>query len=385
MRAASFGVLCLCICCAVPGIALLAQTDRSQAEALARRATGRIRALQAEAERLATQERSILNELRKLEIDRQIKAQEVARLDADLRGTQLELASITAQAARLERQVEQGAPEVAERLLALYKMGRPGYWRLLLDVDDVRSVGRAYRSVSAMAQIDRDRVAEHRRKLEALRSTRTRLQQRNATVKTLQADAASARLSLDRAIQARNARVAAIDRQRDLNAQLTGELQDAERRLQTSIANLAAGRPAGERITLPIESFRGELPRPVAGRVSTTFGRAARPATGVSRSGVEIDAEEGDVVAAVHEGMVAFAGPFTGFGNLVILQHSTIEGREDFSLYGHLDTIAVKKGENVERQRQVGTVGRTPTGKAALYFELRIDGRPVDPLQWLKR
>jgi septal ring factor EnvC (AmiA/AmiB activator) len=72
----------------------------------------------------------------------------------------------------------------------------------------------------------------------------------------------------------------------------------------------------------------------------------------------------------------------------VIVQHGDPQGqqgREDFSLYGHLETLAVQKGDAVERQRSVGTVGRTPTGKAALYFELRIDGRPVDPLQWLKR
>jgi septal ring factor EnvC (AmiA/AmiB activator) len=238
-----------------------------------------------------------------------------------------------------------------------------------------------------MAQMDRDRVQDHRRKLEALRSARARVQQRSENVMKLQGEASAARVSLERAIRTRNARVAAIDRQRDLNAQLTGELQDAQRRLQASIANLAAGRPAAERVMLPIEPFRGELPRPVAGRIRTTFGRqpGSRSATSINRSGIEFEAEEGDAVAAVHEGTVAFAGPFTGFGNLVILQHSTVEGREDFSLYGHLDTMAVKKGDTLERQRQVGTVGRTPTGKAALYFELRIDGRPVDPLQWLKR
>ena len=379
-------ILILCVCCAFCG-EVFAQGDRARADALARRATERIRALHAEAEQLATQERSILNELRGLELDRQIKAEEVARFDAELATVRGELAAIGAQAATLERQVFEGAPVIAARLSSLYRMGRPGYWRLLLDVEDVRSVGRAYRTISAMARIDRDRIENHRRQLAALRTARAALQRRAETARRVQAGAAAARVALDRAIQARNARVESIDRQRDLNAQLTGELQDAQRKLQAALAELAAGRPAGGPIALPIEPFRGDLPWPARGRIRAPFGRqrASRFGTSIIRNGVEIGAAEGTTVGAVHDGTVAFAGPFPGFGNLVIVQHSSESGPEDFSLYGHLETVAVKKGDSIERQRQVGTVGRTPTGTAALYFELRIDARPVDPLQWLER
>jgi septal ring factor EnvC (AmiA/AmiB activator) len=65
----------------------------------------------------------------------------------------------------------------------------------------------------------------------------------------------------------------------------------------------------------------------------------------------------------------------------VIVDH----GARAFSLYGNLLDIAVKKGARVERGQTVGSVGRSPTGPAGLYFELRVDGQPVDPLQWLKR
>ncbi len=380
-------ILVVCVLGAFCGERLVAQNERARADALARRATERIRALHAEAEQLATQERTILNELRRLEVDRQIKAEEVARFDAELLTVQSELAATGARAAALERRVVEDAPIIAARLSSLYRMGRPGYWRLLLDVEDVRSVGRAYRTVSAMARLDRERVDNHRRQLAELRAARVALQRRAETARRVQAGASAARAALDRAIHARNARVESIDRQRDLNAQLAGELQDAQRKLQAAIAALAAGLPAGGTIALPIEPFRGDLPWPARGRVRAAFGRrrASRFGTSIIRNGVEIDAAEGAAVGAIHEGTVAFAGPFPGFGNLVILQHSSDAGREDFSLYGHLETMAVRKGDGVERQRQVGTVGRTPTGAAALYFELRIDGRPVDPLQWLKR
>ncbi len=100
-----------------------------------------------------------------------------------------------------------------------------------------------------------------------------------------------------------------------------------------------------------------------------------------SSNGIEIAAPEGADRPAVHDGVVAFADTFAGFGNLVILDH----GSQTFSLYGDLLDITVKKGARVERGQPVGTVGPTPAGPPGLYFELRVDGQPVDPLQWLKK
>ena len=82
----------------------------------------------------------------------------------------------------------------------------------------------------------------------------------------------------------------------------------------------------------------------------------------------------------MHEGTVAFAAPFSGFGTLVIVDH----GGTAFTLYGHLLDAAVKPGTNVSRGTPLGHVGLSPSGGAALYFELRIDGRPVNPLEWLR-
>jgi septal ring factor EnvC (AmiA/AmiB activator) len=92
-------------------------------------------------------------------------------------------------------------------------------------------------------------------------------------------------------------------------------------------------------------------------------------------------AAEGQPIRCVHEGTVAFAGPFTGYGNLVIVDH----GDRSYSLYGHMASVDVATGQRVEVQSPLGTTGRNPAGTPALYFELRIDGAAVDPLQWLKR
>jgi len=111
------------------------------------------------------------------------------------------------------------------------------------------------------------------------------------------------------------------------------------------------------------------------------FGAGGRGAPVSSRNGIELSLPEGQPVRAVHEGTVAFAEPFSGYGNLVIVDH----GDKGFSLYGHLSTVSVKKGDRVEAAAPVGLTGRNPSGNPSLYFELRVDGHPVDPLQWLKK
>jgi septal ring factor EnvC (AmiA/AmiB activator) len=357
------------------------QPDRGRAPSAAGSVTDRLRALQQEAEVLATQEKTILVELRKLEVERQMKAEELARIDRDVRQTRRMIEETSARAASLRQTVAVQRPDVEARLVQLYKFGRGGPLRLMLDVEDVRSVGRAYRAASALSRIDRDRVREHQRALESLDQQQKDLEARAKQLARLQADAAGARQALDRTVAARAALVASIDARRDLNAQLTGELQAAQQRLQTSVAQLESGRSAPDAV--PLVAARGTLPWPVRGTVARRFGQQStgRFRSGVSRNGIEIAAGEGLAVRAVHEGTVAFAGQFTGYGNLVIVDH----GDGAFSLYGYLEALRVARGDHVDGQAELGASGRAPDGSPALYFELRVDGRPVDPLQWLRR
>jgi septal ring factor EnvC (AmiA/AmiB activator) len=192
------------------------------------------------------------------------------------------------------------------------------------------------------------------------------------------ADTARAREEVDRAVLARDALIRDIDRRRDLNAALAGELQLAHQKLQTTLRDLAGGVPTVAPGALPLVPFRGDLDWPVTGNLTRRFAPAAAGRN--ASSGIDIAAPEAAAVFAIHEGTVAFADTFTGFGNMVILDH----GGRTYSVYANLLDIAVTKGDHVDRRARVGSVGLSPAGPSGLYFELRIDGQPVDPLQWLK-
>ena len=362
-------------------ISAQAPADRAQTEALARRAAERLAALQREAETLLTRERGLLAELRKLEIDRAIKVEQLQQIEREVADIRAKLALATTRTEALQGEADRQRPDVEARLVQLYKMGRAGYWRLLLDVNNLREVGRAYRTAAALGRIDRDRVNEHRQTMTRLTTERATLQARARELDGLQRKASEASAAVARAVTARADLVNTIDSRRDLNAQLTGELQDAQRKLQVTLGQIMAGRPTSA-AALPIGPFQGALPWPAEGVLSARFGpRAAGVAGPPIRNGIEVSLPEGRAVHAVHEGTVAFADPFSGYAMLVIVDH----GDRIYSLYGHLGSAAVHKGDRVDAATSLGLAGRNPAGNPSLYFELRVDGKPVDPLQWLKR
>jgi septal ring factor EnvC (AmiA/AmiB activator) len=361
------------------GAAPAAQDSSQSGDAATRRAAERLRALQQEADRLATESRTLIGDLRKLEIERELLSEELAQITAKSQAVTSELANVKDSIARIESEDLQQRPELEARLVELYKLGQGRYWRILLGMSDLQQIGHASRLVASVAQADRDRLASHKQRRDTLRTARQRLEADSREVDKLRADAARAKAASDQAVAARAQAIRRIDTERDLNAQLTSELQAAQQKLQLTLRTVGSAAPAS---ALPMTPFRGAIDWPVAGKVAQAFGRAVggRPA----QNGIQIAAPLGMAVRVVHGGTVAFTGPFTGFGNLVILDH----GNDAFSLYGNLREVTVKQGASLQAGDVLGTTGTPPAGPAdasGLYFELRIDGRPVDPLQWLKK
>ncbi len=344
----------------------------------------RLAALHREAETLARQERTLLGELRQLEVERDLRTEQVRRADQALVDATRQRDEATARITELEGRIAQRSPDLAARLVEVYKLGRPGYLRLLLDADNVNDAARAYRTVSMLVEADRQRVSEFRRMAEELRHTERTLVEQVQRIKTTQADAVIARQGAARAVAEHAALIARIDARRDLNAQLIGELEAANQKLAALTPASPPAPAATPANALPsLAALRGVLDWPARGTLAARYGAQRDPRYGTTtmRAGIEIAAAPGAPVLAIHDGVVAYAEPFTGFGNLVILDHGSLA----YSLYGYLDTVAVARGAKVARGQPVGTIGQSPAGKSGLYFELRIDGKAVDPVQWLKK
>ncbi len=125
-------------------------------------------------------------------------------------------------------------------------------------------------------------------------------------------------------------------------------------------------------------ALKGKLNLPVRGDITNRYG-AAREDTGVTWKGLFIRAAEGAEVKSVAKGSVVFADWLRGFGNLIIIDH----GDGYMSLYGNNQSLLKKLGDDVKGGDTIAAVGNTGGNESSgLYFELRRQSKPFDPLSW---
>jgi murein hydrolase activator len=343
----------------------------------------RLAQAKAEATRLAGEQRTLLTRLRQIELaieTRQLEREKTTRARAV---SSKAVDDAVARVAAADAELAALMPEVRARLARLYRLMPLGYDRLLFSLEDARTFDRAARVVAVLARRDRERL-DHFSQIRVARSSDVgRLQRERDTLDTLTQRLAAETAALAETAAGQQRLLADVRERRDLNAQLVRELAAARDRLEQSMAELTAGRGVSSVAVAGGGRLRaGTMAWPVSGQVEAHFGRQAssRFGTMVNRNGIDIGAEAGAPVKAVQAGTVAYADAFAGFGRVVIVDH----GGRFYTLYGHLASVDVSKGAAVQSGDEIGTVGMAPNGTPSLYFEVRIDGRPADPVQWLK-
>jgi septal ring factor EnvC (AmiA/AmiB activator) len=155
------------------------------------------------------------------------------------------------------------------------------------------------------------------------------------------------------------------------------ELDQTILQLQKEAAKLAEVRGKA------FDSRKGLLDLPVSGNVIAFFGPYKNQRFDVTnfRSGVEIGADRGEPVRAVLGGRVLYSGWFKNYGNMIIVDH----GDHYYTLYAHAEELFKSKGDYVETQEVIATVGDSASLTGTnLYFEVRHHGKPLDPMAWLK-
>jgi septal ring factor EnvC (AmiA/AmiB activator) len=335
-------------------------------------------ALEQELARLRGEERSLLGEVERLELELQLRGDELTEIQLTLKRTRAELDATVAHVQQLETSLAAARPALAAHARALYNLGDVSYLRLLLSIDRPADFFRGYRFVTTLARRDNARVAAFRSDLAALGAERAELEQRTRESIALRSRLAAARRSLDAQRARKTELLTSLVERKETNAAYVEELAQAESRLQQLLAGLGEGT-----VTVPLGALRGSLPWPVEGRVRAGFGRRKHPRfdTYTVHNGLEIEAPPDAPVRAVHEGRVVFADRFRGYGLMVVVDH----GDKHHSLYAQLAEVAVAPGQGVAAGDVLGTADPAGEGGPGVYFEMRYQGRPEDPQDWLGR
>jgi len=136
--------------------------------------------------------------------------------------------------------------------------------------------------------------------------------------------------------------------------------------------------PNADNLGVNFSALKGRLRLPVRGDVTNRFG-ASRADSGISWKGLFIKANEGAEVKSIATGNVVFADWMRGFGNLIIVDH----GDGYMSLYGNNQSVLKRVGETVHAGDAIASVGNSGGNETnGLYYELRRQSRPFDPLSW---
>ncbi len=359
---------------AAPVVTAPAPSDQERLGKVRERRT----ALELELARLRGEEKSLLGEVEQLELEVQLRTDELTEIQITLKRTRALLDATVARVRQLEASLAAARPALAAHARALYKLGDMSYLRLLLSIDRPSDFFRGYRFITTLARRDNARVAAFRSDLRALTAEKAELEQRTQESIALRTKLSAARRALDAQRARKTGLLTSLVERKELNAAYVEELAQAESRLQELLSGLGGGD-----VAVPLGAFRGGLPWPVEGRVRAGFGRRKHPRfdTYTIHNGLEIEAAPGAEVRAVHEGRVVFAERFRGYGLMVVVDH----GAKHHSLYAQLAEVAVAPGQDVAAGTVLGTADPAGADGPGVYFEMRFQGRPEDPLEWLRR
>lgn len=325
-------------------------------------------------------------------IDRQYDAtaRMVKSLDEQLVAITAEVANTTSDLANTEQEAQAKRAALQRRVVEIYKRGPLYSVEVLFSAESVGELVARYKYLHLLAMRDRGvvrRLEDLQDRIETQHGQLVRLQSGIVENRSDKAREATRLVELEKQKTRNLARVQA-DAKRT-KARLA-ELEKSEARLNSVIASLETARrrpsgPGGAPALAP-SSIRttdlGRLDWPVDGAFLYRFGRVVNPNNTTTRwNGIGITAPVGTPVKSVSSGQVAYAGQMGTYGKTVILEH----GGGDYSVYGSLDRIDVKKGTRVIKGQTLGAVGATDPGLGPhLHFEIRRGGPAVDPAEWLR-
>lgn len=404
------------IACVVLSCAAFAATGARPAErAAASRAE--VSEKRSDLKELRTQIESLRKEIAAAETRRAGAVDQIKEVEREISATQRELHGLSGQRSKLretlknlgkeEQELARRLDESQARLESLvyrrYLQGRPDTLRLLLNGENPNQIARDLYYLSVIGQARRQLLQETEALLDKKRELSENARERAGTLASVETRQKEQRARLMTQREQRKKTLAGISSQIAQQRKEIGNLQRDEKALTQLIARLErilaaqsakeaaksatpgkrAPETAGERKpeTFPANGFaaqKGRLRLPVRGTPANRFGGARQE--GGTWKGLFIRASQGSEIKSIAGGQVVFADWMRGFGNLMIVDH----GDGYLSIYGYNDAMLKEVGDGVRGGDSIAIAGNSGgNAESGLYFELRHQGQPVDPLKWI--
>lgn len=311
-----------------------------------------------------------------------------------------ELTAIGEQLRETQRQIDVGRAALGRWLRRYYQYGgEPGVGHLLSarepnqmarDALYLERIGRAKQAIVSRLRSAEALQAEQVREAHARQERAKRVEAQHAReavkLKKDQKKRAAILAKLSSQVKTQRQQVVALKRDEATlvsvieRIERTSSLRRVQPRTHDFVEREVLGGASDSSRGHAFKTLRGRLEAPVAGQVAGRFG-ADRSSGGTQWKGVFIRSASGREVRAVADGQVVYSDWLRGFGNLVIIDH----GDNYLTVYGNNEALFKSTGDRVAGGDVVAAVGDSGGNpESGLYFEIRHNGRPVDPLEWIR-
>jgi septal ring factor EnvC (AmiA/AmiB activator) len=361
---------------------------------------GRIQSLQEELEQAHEDRSEVADALKKSE--RRISDVNRGLRDLESRQRMLSRELKTAQPGHPDHPVRDRRAAEASWCVLLrerYIQGGGDAMKLLLNGQNPGEVARNLEYYGYIGRARAELIRQHRQALARLRTLQDKTRQQNDDLTQVRKERVAQKQTLEAEKGTRQQVLYKLSEQiRQQRKEIDTLVRDEKRltRLIEKLARLAATAPKSsspakrgqsvDRVAdaslagLDFHRLKGKLALPLTGEILHKFGQN-RDGGGPAWKGLFIRARQGQEVRAVGSGRIAFADWLRGFGNLLIVDH----GDGYLSLYSNNESLYKQPGEPVRAGDVVAAVGATGgQDEPGLYFELRHQGKPFDPLTWVR-
>lgn len=330
---------------------------------------------QRKAEQARSKERSISEQLRRIQGELDSAQDEFESINDQLENTEEQIQSNTELATRLTAKMQSQTKVLHRRIRDIYKNGQVNYVDVLFGAKDFNDFVSRMDILKRILAYDNALIQSTKADRQELEKAKAQLESDRLKIIDLRKQAAVKRDQVAGRRQERQGVLNAATYEREMAERAYRELIETSKQIETMIRRIQSGEKN-------IGGSTGTMVWPAEGEITSPFGWRVHPIFGTQRlhTGIDIGADYGDATRAADGGVVIHSDWMGGYGNAVIIDH----GNGISTLYAHNSQLLVSEGQTVAKGQTVARVGSTgySTGPH-LHFEVRQNGTPVNPLNFL--
>ena len=348
-----------------------------------------IKSVRDEINNLQKKEIGYLETLHKIEKLLQDAKKELQTIEKDLEFAQKEIKAAEDKVIIEKEKMKEKTGLLESRLRQIYKYRLTGYLEILFNSESFSDFLTRFRYIKNILSLDAEIINDIRQQIKKIENNKINLENREEILSLLKTEVEKEKENIEFSIKSKKSIINKIDSEKEVHLKSLKELEQSSQEIKNIIERIYKQQEEDsneasrkEVPAIALKPKKGILALPVQGKLISEYGRQKNTDfnTYTFNSGIDISAPLGQVVRAAGSGEVIYTGNIKGYGQIIIIDH----GGRVTTLYAHLSKILIDIGDKAKKEQVIGQVGDSGgVSSTRLHFEVRVEGKPTDPMNWL--